>query len=61
MVLVRIGWNRDMWSFEGSVQDANAEADLEDADDDAADAGTVRMVAIGLARCETDLCGQGTP
>ena len=61
MVLVRIGWNRDMWSFEGSVQDANADDDLEDADDDAADAGTVRMVAIGLARCEADLCGQGTP
>ena len=61
MVLVRIGWNRDMWSFEESVQDANADDDLEDADDDAADAGTVRMVAIGLARCEADLCGQGTP
>ena len=60
MVLVRIG-NRDMWSFEGSVQDANADDGLEDADDDAADAGTVRMVAIGLARCEADLCGQGTP
>ena len=48
MVLVRIGWDRDMWSFEGSVQDA-------------ADPGTVPMVAIGLARCEADLCGQGTP
>ena len=61
MVLVRIGWNRGMWSFEGSVQDANADGDLEDADDDAPDAGTVPMVAIGLARCEADLCGQGTP
>ena len=51
MVLVRIGWSRDVWSFDEALQDANA-------DDDAADAGTVPMLAIGLARCEADLCGQ---
>ena len=54
MVVVWIDWNRDVWSFDGPLLDANA-------DDDAADAGTVRMVAIGIARCEADLCGQGTP
>ena len=54
MVVVRIRWDRDVWSFDGPLLDANA-------DDDAADAGTVRMVAIGIARCEADLCGQGTP
>ena len=61
MILVRIGWNRDMWSFEGSVQDARTDDGLEDTGDDPQGAETVPMVAIGLARCEADLCGQGTP
>ena len=61
MVLVRIGWNRDRWSFDGAVQDANADDDVDETDDDAADDGTVPMVAFGLARCEAELCGQGTP
>ena len=61
MVLVRIGWSRGMWSFGGSAKDAHTDDGLEDADDDAPGAGTVPMVAIGLARCEADLCGQGTP
>ena len=60
MVLVRIGWNRNLRAFDGLAQEANADDGLEDAGDDAADAGTVRMVAIGLARCEAELCGQGT-
>ena len=51
MVLVRIGWSRDRWSFEAPVQDENP-------DDDA---GAVPMAAFGLARCEAELCGQGTP
>ena len=50
MVLVRIGWNRELWSSDVFAQNA----------DDAADAGTVSVVAIGLARCEAELCGQGT-
>ena len=60
MVLVRIGWNRNLRAFDGLAQEANADDGLEDAGDDAADAGIVRMVAIGLARCEAELCGQGT-
>ena len=52
MVVVRIGWNRDRWSFDGILREANA---------DGTGAGTVPMAAIGLARCEAALCGQGTP
>ena len=58
LVLIRIGWDRDRWSFDGFLRDANADTDA-DADADADE--TVPMVAIGLARCEADLCGQGTP
>lgn len=57
MVVVRIGWNRDRWSFDGFLREANADG----TDDDGAGAGTVPMAAIGLARCEAALCGQGTP
>ena len=60
MVLVRIGWSRYRLSFGGVIEDANADDGVEDAGDDAADDATVPMVAIGLARCEADLCGQGT-
>ena len=59
MVLVRIGWSRDALSFGAPVEDANADDDIEDADD--ADAGTVPMVALGLARCEAELCGWESP
>ena len=52
MVLVRIGWSRDVWSFDASMHDVNADDDLDD---------TVQMVATGLARCEAELCGRGTP
>ena len=55
MVLVQIGWNREPLSFGGLVRDANAEEGVED---DAADAPTVSVTAIGLARCEIELCGQ---
>ena len=48
MVLVRIGWSRDVWSFDASMHDVNAD-------------DTVQMVATGLARCEAELCGRGTP
>ena len=48
MVLVRIGWSRRFWSFGGLVPDARA-ADV---------TGTVTMVAMGLARCEVERCGQ---
>ena len=51
LAVVRIGWNRDRWSFDGALRDA-------DANDDAADTGTVSMLVLGLARCEADLCGQ---
>ena len=57
MVLVRIRWNREPLSFGGLVGDANAEEGVED---DAADAPTVSVIAIGLARCEIELCGQET-
>ena len=45
MVLVRIGWNREALSFGG---DGNPRIK------------TVPMVAIGLARCELELCGYST-
>ena len=51
IVLVRIGRSRDRLSPGGLV---------EDADHDGGDAPAV-MVAMGLARCEVELCGQGTP
>ena len=57
MVLVRIGWNREPLSFGGLVPDANAE---EGTEDDEADTQTVSEIAIGLARCEIELCGQKT-
>ena len=57
MVLVRIGWNREALSFGGDEREAD---DSEDAEDDAAEIETVPMVAIGLARCELELCGQST-
>ena len=52
MVLVRIGWYRDPWSFGSPVEGANAE----DSEDEEV---TVSMVAIGLARCENDGCPSG--
>ena len=54
MVVVRIRWDRDFWSFDGASQDANA-------DEDPANAGTMPMVAIGLARCEAHLCRPEMP
>ena len=57
MVLVRIGWNRESLSFDGFVRDANAEDSTED---DESGTGTVSETAIGLARCEIELCGQET-
>ena len=57
MVLVRIGWKREPFSFDGLVRDANAE---EGTEDDEAGSQTVSMTALGLARCETELCGQTT-
>jgi hypothetical protein len=42
MVLVRIGWNRELRSFGGLLGDANAD----DGDE------SVPAVAMGLARCE---------
>ena len=50
MVLVRIDWNRAAWSFGGVVPDADPADDTE----------TVPMVAIGLARCEQERCGQSS-
>jgi hypothetical protein len=55
MVLVRIEWNREALSFGGGGHEAD---DSEDTEDDAAKIETVPMVAIGLARCELELCGQ---
>ena len=57
MVLVRIKWNREALSFAGDGHEAD---DSEDTEDDAAEIETVPMVAIGLARCELELCGQST-
>ena len=57
MVLVRIGWDREALSFGGGGHEAD---DSEDTGDDAAEIETVPMVAIGLARCELELCGQDT-
>ena len=57
MVLVRIGWSREPLSFGGLARDANAEDGTED---DEADTRTVSETAIGLARCEIELCGQET-
>ena len=55
MVLVQIKWNRKALSFAGDGHEAD---DSEDTEDDAAKIETVPMVAIGLARCELELCGQ---
>ena len=49
MVLVRIGWDREALSFGGDGHEA-----------DDSEIVTVPMVAIGLARCELELCGQDT-
>ena len=57
MVLVRIGWKREPFSFGGLVRDANAE---EGTGDEEAGRQPVSMIALGLARCETELCGQAT-
>ena len=54
MVLVRIGWNREPLSFDGFIRDANAEDSTEG---DESGTGTVSETAIGLARCEIELCG----
>ena len=54
MVLVRIGWSREPLSF---GHNANAE---EGTEDDEAGTQTVSEIAIGLARCEIELCGQET-
>ena len=43
ILLVRIGWSRNPWSF-GETTDGE-------------EAASVPMVAIGLARCELALCG----
>ena len=48
MVLIRIGWNHEPGTFSGLLRDANA-ADA---------ATTVPMTAMGLARCELELCRQ---
>ena len=53
MVLVRVGWSRVRFSFGGLNQAVDP--------DDEADTGTVPMVAVGLARCEAELCGRETP
>ena len=48
MVLVRITWTRDLWSFIDAVED-----DTESDDDEAvATPGLMTLVAIGLARSE---------
>ena len=60
MVLVRIDWNRAAWSFGGVVPDADAADDTEETTSDAAETETVPMVAIGLARCEQERCGQSS-
>ena len=68
MVLVQIDWNRAAWSFGGVVPDADAADDTEETTSDAAetetdtktDTKTVPMVAIGLARCEQERCGQSS-
>ena len=48
MVLIRIGWTREPWRFGGILRDANA----------ANATTTVPMTAMGLARCELELCRQ---
>ena len=62
MVLVQIAWNRAAWSFGGVVPDANAADETEETTGDAAETETktVPMVAIGLARCEQERCGQSS-
>ena len=57
MVLVRIGWKREPFSFGGLVRDAHAE---EDAGDEDAGSQSISVAALGLARCEAELCGQTT-
>ena len=54
MVLVRITWTRDLWSFIDAAPEANAvEGDPESDDDEAApNPGLMTLVAIGLARSE---------
>ena len=58
MVLIRIGWSREPWTFGGLLRAANAADTSADAGQDAT--RTVSMTAVGLARCEAALCGQGT-
>ena len=53
LVLVRIGWNRDPWSYGGVVRDANA---ADGSGDDSDGSGTVPVMAMGVARCEFALC-----
>ena len=62
MVLVQIAWNRAAWSFGGDVPDANYADETEETTGDAAETETktVPMVAIGLARCEQERCGQSS-
>ena len=54
MVLVRITWTRDLWSFIDAVPEANAVEDDTEIDDDEAtpNPGLMTLVAIGLARSE---------
>ena len=54
MVLVRITWTRDLWSFIDAVPEVNAVEDDTESDDDEAtpNPGLMTLVAIGLARSE---------
>lgn len=58
MVLIRVGWSREPWTFAGLLRAANAADASVDTGEDAT--RTVSTVAVGLARCEAALCGQGT-
>ena len=58
MVLVWIEWRREVWSFGEVLRETNAEDSIEDTDETEADADRVPMTAMGLARCEIELCGQ---
>ena len=71
MVLVRVAWNREPWSFDAG---GDGEDDTDSGRDNAADpnsgdsgssdtegdAGAVPVVVMGLARCELALCGEST-
>ena len=58
MVLIRIGWSREPRTFAGLLRAANAADTSVDTGQDAT--RTVSTTAVGLARCEVALCGQGT-